>query len=65
MLPSFETAKELFDSYGMNVSRETFDKLEQYAVFLVDYNENVNLTASPAYRLLCSVPTCESRCGTV
>ncbi len=45
MLPSFETAKELFDSYGMNVSRETFDKLEQYAVFLVDYNENVNLTA--------------------
>lgn len=45
MLPEFDAAKTLFDEYGMNVSRETYDKLEQYAVFLVDYNEKVNLTA--------------------
>ncbi len=45
MLPEFDTAKSLFEEYGMNVSRETYGKLEQYAEFLVDYNEKVNLTA--------------------
>ncbi|MBQ9110137.1 MAG: 16S rRNA (guanine(527)-N(7))-methyltransferase RsmG [Oscillospiraceae bacterium] len=45
MLPKFDAAKALFDEYGLDVSRETYDKMEQYAAFLVDYNEKVNLTA--------------------
>lgn len=45
MLPEFEAAKTLFDEFDLNVSRETYDKMEQYAAFLVDYNEKVNLTA--------------------
>ena len=45
MLPEFDAAKALFDEYGLDVSRETYDKMEQYAAFLVDYNEKVNLTA--------------------
>lgn len=45
MLPNYDTASALFEEYGINVSRETYDKMEQYAVFLVDYNEKVNLTA--------------------
>ncbi len=45
MLPEFEAAKALFDEYSLDVSRETYAKMEQYAEFLVDYNEKVNLTA--------------------
>ncbi len=45
MLPEYDRAKALFDEYEIDVSRETYDKLEQYAAFLVDYNEKVNLTA--------------------
>lgn len=45
MLPEFNAAKALFDEYGLSVSRETYDKMEQYAAFLVEYNEKVNLTA--------------------
>lgn len=45
MLPEFETAAELFSGYGMNVSHETYEKMEKYAEFLVEYNEKVNLTA--------------------
>ncbi len=45
MLPEFDAAKALFDEYDLNVSRETYQKMEQYAAFLVDYNEKVNLTA--------------------
>ncbi len=45
MLPEFNSASALFNEYGINVSRETYDKMEQYAEFLVDYNEMVNLTA--------------------
>ncbi|MBE6851223.1 MAG: 16S rRNA (guanine(527)-N(7))-methyltransferase RsmG [Ruminococcus sp.] len=45
MLPEYSAAKQLFDEYDINVSRETYDKMEQYAEFLVEYNKNVNLTA--------------------
>ena len=45
MLPEFESAKALFSLYDLEVSRETYQKLEDYAAFLVAYNENVNLTA--------------------
>ena len=45
MLPEFESAKALFSLYDLEVSRETYQKLEDYAACLVAYNENVNLTA--------------------
>ena len=45
MLPGFEETVELFEECGVNVSRETYDKMEAYAAFLVEYNEKVNLTA--------------------
>ncbi len=45
MLPEFESAKALFSPYSLEVSCETYQKLEEYAAFLVDYNEKVNLTA--------------------
>ncbi len=45
MLPSYETANELFTSLKLDVSHETYQKMEQYAEFLVDYNKKVNLTA--------------------
>lgn len=45
MLPEFASAKALFSQYNLNVSCETYGKLEDYAAFLVDYNEKVNLTA--------------------
>ena len=45
MLPEFEKAAELFQGCDVDVSRETYDKMEMYAAFLVAYNEKVNLTA--------------------
>lgn len=45
MLPDFEAAKLLFSQYDLNVSCETYRLLEDYAGFLVEYNEKVNLTA--------------------
>ena len=45
MLPDYEFAKPLFSQYNLHVSHETYQKLEKYAAFLVDYNEKVNLTA--------------------
>jgi 16S rRNA (guanine527-N7)-methyltransferase len=45
MLPEFDAAKAVFEEYSLNVSRETYEKMEQYAAFLVEYNEKVNLTA--------------------
>ncbi len=45
MLPAYEAANAVFETYGIHVSRETYDKMENYAAFLVDYNRNVNLTA--------------------
>lgn len=45
MLPEYEQAKMLFLQYDLDVSRETYQKMECYASFLLDYNEKVNLTA--------------------
>ena len=45
MLPEFESANALFSQYDLDVSHETYQKLEEYAAFLVAYNEKVNLTA--------------------
>ena len=45
MLPDFQYAKDLFEKYDMELSREVYEKLEIYANFLVNCNEKVNLTA--------------------
>lgn len=45
MLPEFDYANTLFSRYSLDVSHETYEKLENYAEFLVAYNEKVNLTA--------------------
>lgn len=45
MLPDFEYSKNLFKKYNLNLSREVYDKFVVYADFLVEYNQNVNLTA--------------------
>ena len=45
MLPAFETAETLFSGMNLHVSHETYQKMEDYAAFLVNYNEKVNLTA--------------------
>ncbi len=45
ILPDYETANILFDSYQINVPRGTFNKLQVYADFLTEYNQHVNLTA--------------------
>ncbi|MBR6243615.1 MAG: 16S rRNA (guanine(527)-N(7))-methyltransferase RsmG [Ruminococcus sp.] len=48
MLPEFESSCSLFEKYGLTLSREVYEKLDIYAEFLVEYNENVNLTAITA-----------------
>lgn len=45
ILPDFETAQKMFQTYQIDVPRGTFEKLEIYADFLVEYNQRVNLTA--------------------
>jgi len=45
MLPDYQSAQNLFQKYQLDVPRGTFQKLELYADFLVDYNQHVNLTA--------------------
>lgn len=45
MLPDYQSAQKLFQSYHLDVPRGTFQKLEIYADFLVDYDQHVNLTA--------------------
>ncbi len=45
MLPNFELCCSEFEKYGLELSREKYDKLNKYAEFLVEYNKNVNLTA--------------------
>ena len=45
VLPKYEQAKQVFEKYNIHVPRGTFEKLENYAEFLVDYNQHVNLTA--------------------
>ena len=45
MLPDFELSCDLFIKYGLTLSEELYQKLDTYAQFLVEYNQNVNLTA--------------------
>lgn len=45
VLPEYEQAKQVFEQFEIHVPRGTFEKLEQYAEFLVAYNQHVNLTA--------------------
>lgn len=45
MLVTYEEANALFRASGLDVSHETYQKMEDYAVFLTEYNEKVNLTA--------------------
>lgn len=45
VLPDYSTAQNVFQEYHIDVPRETFEKLQLYADFLVDYNQHVNLTA--------------------
>lgn len=45
MLPEFEFSCSVFSANGLSLSKELYEKLDVYAEFLVEYNNNVNLTA--------------------
>ncbi|MBQ6168711.1 MAG: 16S rRNA (guanine(527)-N(7))-methyltransferase RsmG [Ruminococcus sp.] len=45
MIPDFALSCSEFESVGLTLSREQYEKLSIYAEFLVEYNEKVNLTA--------------------
>ena len=45
MLPEFEKCRTEFLKYGFEMSAEQYEKFNIYAEFLVEYNNNVNLTA--------------------
>lgn len=45
MLPDLEFCRAEFASFGLELSENTYNKLDIYADFLVMYNEKVNLTA--------------------
>lgn len=45
MLPDYDYSSKLFSEYGLSLTEEQFKKLDIYAEFLVEYNNNVNLTA--------------------
>lgn len=45
MLPVFELCCDSFKKYNLELSEELYRKLDIYADFLVEYNQNVNLTA--------------------
>lgn len=45
MLPEFDLCRSEFQTVGLELSRELYEKLDIYADFLVEYNEKVNLTA--------------------
>lgn len=45
MLPEFELCCSHFQSFGLELTEELYRKLDIYAEFLVEYNNNVNLTA--------------------
>lgn len=45
MLPNFELSCAEFKKHNLPLTREQYDKFDVYASFLVEYNENVNLTA--------------------
>lgn len=45
MLPKYEETAALFARYSLPCDREMYEKLGIYADFLIQYNQNVNLTA--------------------
>lgn len=45
MLPNYDFCKAEFGKYGLELTETQYKKLDIYAEFLVEYNENVNLTA--------------------
>ena len=45
MIPDFALSCSEFESVGLTLSREQYEKLSIYAEFIVEYNEKVNLTA--------------------
>lgn len=45
MFPDFELSCSEFHRYNLTLSQEQYEKFSEYARFLVEYNENVNLTA--------------------
>lgn len=45
MLPNYDFCMAEFEKYGLELSEKLYEKLDIYADFLVEYNENVNLTA--------------------
>lgn len=45
MLPDYEYCAEKFSNYSLTLTHELYDKLDIYAEFLCEYNQNVNLTA--------------------
>lgn len=45
MLPDFELCCSEFEKYGIKLDEVKYSKLDKYAEFLVEYNNNVNLTA--------------------
>ena len=42
MLPEFELSCSKFEQYGLTLDHSTYNKLDNYAQYLVSYNENVN-----------------------
>ncbi len=45
MLPDFELSCSEFLKYNLSLTHEQYEKFNEYARFLVEYNEKVNLTA--------------------
>ena len=45
MLPNYDFCAEKFAEYGLELTPEKYEKFDIYADFLVEYNQNVNLTA--------------------
>ncbi len=45
MLPVFELSCSEFLKYNLSLTQEQYEKFDEYARFLVEYNEKVNLTA--------------------
>ena len=45
MFPDYQYSKDLFKKYNLELSEDAYNKFAVYAGFLVEYNQNVNLTA--------------------
>lgn len=45
MLAKFEVCEEVFNRNGLEFNKNLHKKLDNYAEFLCEYNEKVNLTA--------------------